>query len=141
MQGRARRTRGALFGTPYPVPRAVVLALEEIFTTSARRVRVVEHSRYARLHPRMAATTRPGRILLAGPGRAFIADPELVLHEYFHVLRQWEPGKLTRRRYVWESLCRGYAANRYEREAVAFARAERDRYVALVARFSAGSGR
>jgi hypothetical protein len=45
-----------------------------------------------------------------------------VLHEYFHVLRQWNAGTLTVGRYVWEALRRGYRRNRYEVEARAFAR-------------------
>jgi hypothetical protein len=43
----------------------------------------------------MCATTRPNRILLAVSGAEFIADPELLLHEYFHVLRQWHMGDVT----------------------------------------------
>jgi hypothetical protein len=32
----------------------------------------------------MSATTRPNRILLAASGAEFIANPEMLLHEYFH---------------------------------------------------------
>jgi len=52
---------------------------------------------------------------------AFIAEPEMVLHEYFHVLRQWSTGNLTRSRYLIESMRRGYWENRFEREARDFA--------------------
>ena len=52
---------------------------------------VVEHSIYARLHYRIKATTRRRRIYLVGSARAFFADPALMLHEYCHVMRQWEP--------------------------------------------------
>lgn len=86
-------------------------------------VRIVPDSRFARLHGRhVAATTRPGVIYVAGSARRFFADPELVLHEYFHVLRQWNTGTLTRWRYVRELLRRGYRDNRYEVEARAFTR-------------------
>jgi hypothetical protein len=51
-----------------------------------------------------------------------------LLHEYFHVVRQWRPGHLTRWRYLTESARRGYQANRYEREAREFAAAARDRF-------------
>ncbi len=66
------------------------------------------------------ATTRRGVIHLAGSGGRFAADPELVLHEFFHVLRQWNTGALTTWRYVKESLRHGYHDNRYEVEARGF---------------------
>lgn len=85
------------------------------------RVRLVPHSRFARLHgPRVAATTRRDAIYLAGSLSAFVRDPELVLHEYFHVLAQWNTGGLTAWRYLRESMRHGYRANRYEVEARAF---------------------
>ena len=40
-----------------------------------------------------------------------------MLHEYYHVLRQWNRGRLTVGRYVLEWLRRGYVENRYERHA------------------------
>ena len=43
-----------------------------------------------------------------------------MLHEYFHVLRQWNAGRLSTRAYVTEWLRRGYWANRYERQARRF---------------------
>jgi hypothetical protein len=101
-------------------PAAVLTALSRIFGEPVDHVEVIEHSRYARLHGGMCATTRPGRILLSGSGAAFVADPALVLHEYFHVLRQWQPRRLTRTRYVLECARRGYAANRFEVEAREF---------------------
>ena len=73
-----------------------------------------------RAHLGMSATTRPNRILLAGSGAEFVANPELLLHEYFHVVRQWRKGELTRWRYLKESMRRGYWANRYECEAREF---------------------
>jgi hypothetical protein len=101
-------------------------ALAAIFAVSPDvidAVRIVEQSRFARLHGRrVAATTRRGVIYLAGSRRRFLADPDLVLHEYFHVLRQWNTGTLTRWRYVRESLRRGYHFNRFEVEARAFTR-------------------
>jgi hypothetical protein len=58
-------------------------------------VRVVPHSFVNLLHGRPLAVTRRRRIYLRGSAAEFFADTELVLHEYFHVLRQWEPGELT----------------------------------------------
>jgi hypothetical protein len=76
----------------------------------------------------MRATTRPNRILLAISGVDFVADPEMLLHEYFHVLRQWETGRLTRWRYLMESARCGYWDNQFEREAREFSAAGVERY-------------
>ena len=105
-------------------------ALTSVFGEAVAGVVVIEHSLYAKLHRGMRATTRPNRVLLAISGDEFAADPDLLLHEFFHVLRQWATGELTRRRYVWESARHGYCANRFEIEAREFtsrARAHFDR--------------
>ena len=104
-------------------PEHLRAALQEIFGEPVDRVRVIEHSLYARLHFGARATTRRNRILLRDSAAAFWRDPELVLHEYFHVLRQWQPRRLTIWRYVVESLRRGYWLNRFEIEARQFAAA------------------
>ena len=49
-------------------------------------------------------------------------DPELLLHELRHVA-QFESSRAFPILYVWESLLRGYQANRYEVDARAFAAA------------------
>jgi hypothetical protein len=110
-----------LWGRRYVLPAPVSGALEQIFEESVDDVQVIEYSRYAQAHWDIFATTRPNRILLATSGAEFIANPEMVLHEYFHVLRQWSTGYLTRRRYLMESIRRGYWENRFEREAREFA--------------------
>jgi hypothetical protein len=116
----------------YPVHRQ---ALAVLFGESVDHVRVIEHSRYARLHgPRIRATTRRGRIYLTGSARQFFGDPELVLHEYFHVLRQWASGELTIARYLWESGRRGYVANRFEVDARRFATEHLRRFRELLSR-------
>jgi Domain of unknown function (DUF4157) len=102
-------------------PPHIAAALRQVFGESVDHVRVVERSTYARLHAGARATTRRGRILLRDSADRFWCDPELVLHEYFHVLKQWQPRELTIWRYLVESLRRGYWNNRYEIEARAFA--------------------
>ena len=109
------------------LPRPTRAALERIFEAPVDGIIVIENSLYARAHLGMYATTRPNRILLAGSGAGFAANPELLLHEYFHVIRQWRPGRLTRWRYLAESARRGYQANRYEQEAREFAATARER--------------
>lgn len=117
-----------------PLPAAVAAALEEIFGESVEHVRVIEYSRYARLHGRALATTRRGRIYLRGDAAAFFADPWLLLHEYWHVIGQWQRGTLTVPRYLAECLKRGYWRNRFEVEARAFADARTPALRAALAR-------
>jgi hypothetical protein len=107
-------------------PPHVETALRQIFGEPVDHVRVVERSTYARLHLGARATTRRGLILLRDSAESFWCDPDLVLHEYFHVLKQWQPRRLTVWRYLVESLRRGYWNNRYEIEARAFAARHRD---------------
>ena len=116
-------------------PEPVVKALERVFGEPVSAVTVIEHSRYARIHRGMSATTRPKCILLAISGTEFVANPDLLLHEYFHVLRQWGAGRLTRWRYLIESARRGYRGNEFEQEAREFAAASIERYLALLADF------
>jgi hypothetical protein len=96
-------------------------ALEQLFGEPVGHVRVIEYSWYARAHLRALATTRRGRIYLRGDAAAFFADPRLVLHEYWHVIGQWQRGTLTVPRYLLECLRRGYWNNRFEVEARQFA--------------------
>lgn len=126
-----------MIGKRFFVPRQTRAALERVFEAPVDAIIVIENSLYARVHLGMRATTRPNRILLAITGAEFVADPEFLLHEYFHVVRQWRPGHLTRWRYLAESARRGYWANRYEQEARAFvvsARERFDRYLAELLR-------
>jgi hypothetical protein len=95
-------------------------ALEALFGERVDEVEIVENSWYARLHFGASATTRRNRILLRGTVSDFLGNRELVLHEYFHVLRQWNRGRLTVARYLLEWLRAGYWHNRYERQARRF---------------------
>lgn len=107
--------------TAVPVPDEIARALEQLLGAPVGTVQVLEHSRYARLHVRAVATTRPERIYLRGSAQEFFGDPWLMLHEYWHVVRQWRPGRLTLGRYLIECCRRGYWNNRFEVEARAFA--------------------
>lgn len=118
----------APFGARYVLPIRVSVALERLFEKPVGAVKVVEHSRYARVHLGMTATTRPNLILLAISGHDFVANEELLLHEYFHVLRQWGTGRLTRWRYLLEAARCGYWDNKYEQEARGFAAAAAAQY-------------
>ncbi len=107
-------------GREAPVPTAVSRALEQLLGERVRHVKVIEHSWFARLHGAFA-TTRLHRISLRGSAADFYSNPWLMLHEYCHVLRQWQTGSLTVPRYLAECLRRGYWNNRFEVEAREFA--------------------
>lgn len=112
-----------MFGHRSSIPPSLSFALHGIFGEPVDHVRVIENSLYARMHFGARATTRRGRILLRGSAKDFWNDPELILHEYFHVLRQWQTRRLTIWRYLKESARKGYWHNCYEIEARAFAAA------------------
>jgi hypothetical protein len=108
-------------GREAAVPEAIKAALEHVLGTRVGHVKVIEHSWFAWLHGRAVATTRPRCIYLRGSAAEFFGNPWLMLHEYCHVLHQWQPGRLTVRRYLIECLRRGYWNNRFEVEAREFA--------------------
>jgi hypothetical protein len=92
--------------------------------TGVAHVRIYENSLFVRLHGRAIATTRRRRIYLRDSASDFFDDPWLMLHEYWHVIKQWEPRTLTIRSYLLECLRHGYWNNRFEVEARAFADAK-----------------
>ena len=98
----------------YKMPAYVINALEELFSESVSTIKVVERSWYAALHGKILATTRKELILLNMDGDAFSQLPELVLHEYYHVIKQWRHGELTTLKYIIESAKNGYINNKYE---------------------------
>jgi len=121
-------------GRTVRVPETTAAALELVFGEHIDQVRVTEHSLFARLHACNHATTRRRRIYLLGSATVFFHNPGLMLHEYYHVLKQWETGALTVPRYLIESVLRGYWKNRFEVEASDFADANRDRLVKELSR-------
>jgi hypothetical protein len=116
------------------LPPSVSCALHELFGSAAAQVELVERSWRVRWHRRAIATTRPNRIYLRGTIEEFARDPALVLHEYFHVVHQWGPGRLTRWRYLFEWLKRGYFHNRFEVEARDFEAENQRRFRLMLAR-------
>jgi hypothetical protein len=108
-------------GRVVPVPESIRSALAGFFGDGVSNVDVVEHSWFARLHWNAIATTRRRRIFLRGSADDFFKDSLLMLHEYCHVMNQWEPGLLTIWRYILESIRHGYQNNRFEVEARRYA--------------------
>ena len=102
------------------LPESARSALANFFGDDIARVEVIENSFFAHLHWKAVATTRRRRIYLRGSAEDFFNDPALMMHEYFHVMKQWEPRLLTSCRYVLEWLRHGYWSNRFEVEAWQF---------------------
>ena len=72
----------------------------------------------------VAAITMGRTIFLASGTRL---DPELLLHEFRHV-EQFAEARTFPLRYIWQSLRRGYHANRYEADARSYAARRLARY-------------
>ena len=121
------------FGNRCYPPKDVQQALEALFGESVSRIKVIQYSIFVRFHWRAIATTRRNRIYLRGSGKEFFSDGPLLLHEYFHVIRQWGTGDMTIPRYLLECFRRGYWDNRFEVEAREFTDSEIFRYRALLA--------
>ena len=96
--------------------------LEEVFQEPVNKVNV-EHKPKKSAY---IATTRRNKISVHVPCDEFWNDPRTVLEEYYHVTRQWNTGRMNRRRYAWEHIRRGYDNNKYEKEAKDFADRNRD---------------
>jgi hypothetical protein len=108
----------------FPTDSATV-ALKKIFDTDLiDKVEVYENVGWLRLFiPWAAAATYRRRIWLRGSGLNFFnaTSPNFMLHEYFHVLRQWEDGSMTLVKYLKECYRVGYWMNYYEHDAREFA--------------------
>ncbi len=128
------------FGREAAVPQALEDALQRVLGERIAHVKVIEHSWFARLHG-AHATTRLQRIYLRGSAADFFTNPWLMLHEYCHVLHQWQTGSLTVRRYLLECLRHGYWNNRFEVEARAFADQNAPQLHRLLAQPSSASRR
>jgi hypothetical protein len=102
------------------MPAELRRALTDLFGDPVDDVVLREHSWFARLHGNARATTRRNTIYLRGSLDEFFDDPELLLHEYYHVLRQWNRGRMSTWDYLREWRRRGYWNNRYERQARRF---------------------
>lgn len=109
------------------------LTLGALFGSRAVGVEVRERVWWLLPMPWVAAITGPSRIWLRGRAEDFFADPEFVLHEYCHVINQWDTRQLSILRYLKEWWRVGYWRNIYEVEARSFAAREVGRCRVLLA--------
>src|SRR5262249_50021183 len=56
------------------------------------RIRIIEYADRIELQGNTIAVTRQDLIMLKFSGDSFFGDLETVLHEYFHVIYQWDNG-------------------------------------------------
>lgn len=113
-----------LFGTPEALPAEVAARWPELTTVRWRRGGLpLRIGGWCLGRARVAGITLWRTVFLA-PGVAW--DPPLLLHEHRHA-EQFAGSALFPFLYVWESLTRGYARNRFEADANAWAVARFER--------------
>jgi hypothetical protein len=114
--------------TTVDIPSQYKYALRQLLGPSVDNVQVIANSPVAMAHGRAIAVTRRGAIYLSISGEAFLSDPRTMLEEYYHVIKQWDTGRMTILSY---GILSGYAElrggnsyddNPFEIEAKDFAR-------------------
>jgi hypothetical protein len=109
-----------LIGRDVPLPHALLGRFPELGRLRLRRGGLPVRIAGWALGQRSAAAITLWRTVFLAPGVAL--DPELLLHELCHV-HQFQASAAFPMRYLWESIRRGYHANRYEADARAYAAA------------------
>lgn len=112
------RIAGALTGLPEELPGELRRAFPELGQMRLRRGGILPRLGGWCLGRATVAGITVGRTVWLAPGVP--AAAELLLHELAHV-RQFQAHRAFPLRYWWESLRRGYLANRYEVDARRFA--------------------
>ncbi|MDT4818979.1 YD repeat (two copies) [compost metagenome] len=107
-----------------------LMALEQLLGLDVANVAIYENSALAKSYG-VYATTSKNAIYLNGTIDAFMRRPFTVLEEYYHVIRQWNTGGMTKLGYVWELITSGYDNNKYEVEAWSWADKNKEEYVRL----------
>ncbi len=114
------RVRGALLGHPIALAPTILARHPELAEARWRAGGLpLRIGGWCLGQSTVAGITLWNTVFLADPDRASLA---LLLHELAHV-RQFARQRAFPLLYCWESLRRGYARNRFEAEADAFARA------------------
>lgn len=109
------RKRAREVAVPDEIKRAVESTLQDAFSNAVNvdKIKVVENSKWADFLSGFTelltagrywvfATTQRDAIYLNSRITAgdFFGDPELLLHEYYHVIRQWNTGAMTNFNYA-----------------------------------------
>ncbi|MDO8500417.1 MAG: DUF4157 domain-containing protein [Gemmatimonadaceae bacterium] len=116
--GYLARVGKELVGNPVDLPEALTESWPELVTLRFRRGGLPLRIGGWLLGQATVAAITLGRTIFLAPATRF--DPELLLHELRHV-QQFSERRSFPLRYIWESLRRGYHANRYEADARSYA--------------------
>lgn len=101
--------------------------LKELFGPDVDQVEILE--RQKKKEPKYIITTRKNKIILRWPTcEDFKKMDAVVLEEYFHVIKQWNTGKMTKLKYGIEHMKNGYDNNKFEVEAWEFVSQNIDAY-------------
>ena len=109
---------GALIGRPISLPPGLLVRFPELGAVRWRRGGLPVFIAGWFLGRRAAAAITLWNVVFVAPGVAL--EAELLLHELRHV-HQFEASFAFPVRYLWESVRRGYFANRFEADARAYA--------------------
>jgi len=104
----------AFFGTSIQLPDEVIVSWPELLDLRYRRGGLPLRGGGFFLGQATVAAITLGKTIFLAPRTRL--DPELLLHEYRHV-QQFSESKSFPLHYIWESLRRGYHANRFEADA------------------------
>ena len=103
-----------VLGKPIQLPDEVVVPWPELLELRYRRGGLPLRVGGFFLGQATVAAITLGKTIFLAPRTRL--DPELLLHEYRHV-QQFSESKCFPLHYIWESLRRGYHANRFEADA------------------------
>ena len=119
--GALARLAAPLIGSGVELPRELLARHPQLAKMRLRRGGLAVRVGGWALGQRTVAAITLWRTVFVAPGVAL--DAELLLHELRHV-HQFEASAAFPIRYLWESVRRGYRANRYEADARTYAAAQ-----------------
>jgi hypothetical protein len=119
--GALARLAAPLIGSGVELPRELVARYPQLAMMRLRRGGIAVRVGGWALGQRTVAAITLWRTVFVAPGVAL--EAELLLHELRHV-HQFEASAAFPIRYLWESVRRGYRANRYEADAITYAAAQ-----------------
>jgi hypothetical protein len=107
-----------LVGKPMDLPKHLAAEFPELTALRLRRGGLPLRIGGWMLGQATVAGITLGRTIFLAPATRL--EPELLLHEFRH-FQQFSEGRTFPFRYIWQSLTRGYHANRYEADARSYA--------------------
>jgi RHS repeat-associated protein len=96
------------------IPNDIRACIEKLFGTPIDKIKIrvdIKPPDYA-----WNGTTRRNKIIIFIPCQVFFQNPYVYLEEYYHVIEQWNKGRVSRIAWLWAER-HGYDNNKYENEA------------------------